>query len=312
MTMKSDLINHTWSWEFAVTAYLDYLRASGSHSPVTIANRKHLLVSLSQFALQKGIATSGDLSKKLISLYFQSKSVTNGTKATQLNELASFCDFLESEYVIEDNYAKLMAIPKIKRKVVETLTDDELSHVYKCILENCKIELIDRDLALFDLLLFPALRVSELIGIRVKDILFDEVCVVVKRKGGHEQKLPIQVETLQHIESMLEPRPVIEPDDFLFLSYPNNKPLSRRGAEYIVNTYLEKKAGIVKKKLGPHLLRHTGATNILRGGIDIVTLQKLLGHSNVQTTMIYSHTDLERQKSAAASIPNIGKKILDK
>lgn len=306
-----ELINSAWSWDQAIAAYLEYMSHSGAYSALTIQNRSYLLNSLAVYAREKGIESAGGISKKLITLFFQSKNIANGTRVAQTNELISFCDFLEGEYVIEDNYAKLLKQPKNSRKVVETLTDTELHKVYQCILANAKRNLVARDLAMFDLLLFPGLRVSELIGLRMKHLHAEEQCIVVRRKGGNEQKLPIQQETLSHIEEMLEQRGALSPDDFLFVSLKTGQSLSRRGAEYIINSYMEKKAGLVKRRLGPHLLRHTGATRMLKRGHDIRTVQELLGHSNVATTMIYTHTDFERQKSCGDDMPNFGKNPAD-
>ncbi len=302
-----ELINKDWDWNTAIEAYINHLQGEGAYSALTIQNRKYLLRSLADFAISKGVATTGEISKKLISLFFQAKNISNGTRVSQTNEMINFCSFLVDEYVILDNYARLLKQPRVARRVLETLTDEELARVYDCIHSNPKQNLIARDLVMFDLFLFPGLRVSELIGIRIKHLLFDERCIIVRRKGGNEQKLPIQDATCEHIQEMLEYRGEVSPDDFLFVSVKSGKSMSRRGAEYIINHYLEQKAGLVKKHLGPHLLRHTGATNMLRRGHDIRTVQELLGHTNVSTTMIYTHTDLDRQRECGADMPNYGR-----
>ena len=149
-----------------------------------------------------------------------------------------------------------------------------------------------RDLALLELLYGAGLRVSELIGLELRNLDLEEGLVQVFEKGAKERIVPVGGRARAAAARYLrELRPRLdrgESDGAVFLNR-FGRPLSRMGAWKIVRRYVEK-AGI-EKRVSPHTLRHSFATHLLEGGADLAAVQEMLGHSDISTTQIYTHVD---------------------
>ena len=151
-----------------------------------------------------------------------------------------------------------------------------------------------RDRAMLEVAYGAGLRVSEWIGIGVKDALLDEGLVRVMGKGSKERLVPIGRSAIGALAIyMRELRPVLERGvgkRTLFLNA-RGQPLSRMGAWKILRKYV-KRSGI-SKRVYPHTLRHSFATHLLEGGADLRAVQEMLGHADISTTQIYTHVDRE-------------------
>jgi integrase/recombinase XerD len=142
------------------------------------------------------------------------------------------------------------------------------------------------------------LRVSEWIGIEVKDAMLDEGVVRVFGKGSKERLVPIGGKAIGAISLYArELRPRLERGagkGKLFLNA-RGTPLSRMGAWKILRKYVER-AGLTKN-VTPHTLRHSFATHLLEGGADLRAVQEMLGHADISTTQLYTHIDREHLRS---------------
>lgn len=297
-----DLINRHWSWEESLERYQAELRDSGRHAESTIRVRVNLLKKVIAFAKKRGVQLPTMTSKILLQEYFKSRSLANSTRVTQKRYLAHFYDFLEEHYVVLENMASLLPTPKIHKKERIIPNRDELRDIYRSVFDKRNPAIISRDLVILDLLINPAIRVSELVSLRIQDVFFEDKQILVTRKGGHQQLLPVKQETLDHIQEMLEYREPYAESDSLFVTAKkyNGKVrgLGVRGAQKIVAQYLLKNCKLNKLSYGPHLLRHTGGTMMCRNGADLPTVQSILGHKRIETTMIYQHTDDEQRRKA--------------
>jgi integrase/recombinase XerD len=262
----------------------------------------NLLDRIAVFAKSRGVDCPGVSSKALLQEYFKTRNITNNTKVTQKRFLVHFYDFLEGNYVVIDNCAKTLPTPKVKKKERIIPTKDEIKSIYNEVFKKRNQAVVLRDLVILDLLINPAIRVSELTALRIQDVFFKEKKILVTRKGGDQQLLPIKTETLAAIEEMLEYRESYELSDSLLVSAKryNGKvrALSIRGAQKIVEQYMLKNFKLNKLSYGPHLLRHFGGTSMCRNGVDLPTVQSLMGHKNIETTMIYQHTDDDHRRAA--------------
>jgi integrase/recombinase XerD len=150
-----------------------------------------------------------------------------------------------------------------------------------------------RDRALLEVLYATGLRVSELVGLKMDGVNLDLGFVRCMGKGSKERIVPMGGSASAAVSAYLVSRKVRKPTDYLFLNNRGGK-LSRSGFWRILQGY-GMQAGI-KKKLTPHVLRHSFATHLLERGADLRAVQTMLGHSNISTTEIYTHVMRERLK----------------
>jgi integrase/recombinase XerC len=166
-----------------------------------------------------------------------------------------------------------------------------------------------RDLAIVKIFLYAGLRVSELVELNVGDINYEDKSVKFYGKGNKERYVPLHSDTLKAIKEYLPVRNKIETnnkdsENALFLSTRGNR-ISPRSIQLFVKKYA-KMAGIKNaSKITPHKLRHTFATILYHNTKDIKVLQDLLGHENISTTQIYTHTDQKQKKEAIDELPEL-------
>jgi integrase/recombinase XerD len=155
-----------------------------------------------------------------------------------------------------------------------------------------------RDRAMLEVAYGAGLRVSEWIGLALKDVLLEEGLVRVLGKGNKERLVPIGRTAIGALAVYVrELRPVLERGEgkgILFLNG-QGKPLTRMGAWKMLRKYVTM-AGI-EKPVSPHTLRHSFATHLLEGGADLRAVQEMLGHADIATTQIYTHVDREYLRS---------------
>jgi len=178
--------------------------------------------------------------------------------------LASLLKFIEREDLL-----KYLKAPKVDKRLPKYITYEEFQSILKLVKKK-------RDRLILLLLFYTGVRVSELVNLKKGDIMLSDGLLKVYGKGGKERIVPIPSFLINELEEYLKELK----GEKLF-------DLSTRQVERIVKRYAEK-AGI-KKKVTPHVLRHSLATLLLTNGIDIRYIQELLGHSSISTTQIYTH-----------------------
>jgi site-specific recombinase XerD len=146
------------------------------------------------------------------------------------------------------------------------------------------------------------MRLSELVGINIKSIRFDENLVTVIGKGNKERTVYLNPACINAINEYLEERlKVNTEEDALFLSE-RKKRISKRTVQYVIKRYLANIDGL--KGYSTHKLRHTAATLMYQyGNVDIRALQEILGHESISTTEIYTHVDNSQIRQAIENNP---------
>jgi integrase/recombinase XerD len=213
-----------------------------------------------------------------------------------VSAVRTYYRFLVGEgYVVKDPSERLET-PKRWRTLPEVLTVAEVERLLAA--PTLDDPLVFRDRAMLELAYGAGLRVSEWIGLRVQDVLFDDLLLRVFGKGSKERLVPIGRSAIGAVAVYLrELRPKLERGKgkgVLFLNA-RGEPLTRMGAWTILRKHVER-AGI-EKPVSPHTLRHSFATHLLEGGADLRAVQEMLGHADIATTQIYTHVDREYLRS---------------
>ncbi len=212
---------------------------------------------------------------------------------------------------IPTNPAQDLENPKLGRRLPKYLSLEQSQKLLQVastvtLSEHNNHDNSTRNYAIITLFLNCGMRLSELVGLNMKDIDFSENKLNVIGKGNKERTIYLNKACVNAIKSYLAIRPHdgVQGDsrDALFLSE-QKKRISNRTVQYIVKEEF-KKAGIDHTKYSVHKLRHTAATLMYKyGQVDIRALQELLGHESISTTEIYTHVDNEQIRSAVENNP---------
>jgi integrase/recombinase XerC len=238
------------------------------------------------------------------------QSLGRAAIALRFSALRTFYKFLIRHGAVASSPIKNLSLPKLGQRLPQFLTIQQMAALLAAprkILETPRRKsagrpvsatACHRDVAILETIYSCGLRVSELCGLRVEDIDWNEQLVRVRGKGKKERLVPIGGKALAAIEHYwrLLPQPpgVTAP---VFLAQKRNPtPLSSLMLARRLKTYLAL-AGL-DPKLTPHKLRHSYATHLLDAGADLRSVQELLGHAHLITTQVYTHVSTERLKKA--------------
>ncbi len=240
---------------------------------------------------------------------FHSKPATRARKISTIRIFFNYlCQDASSEYKLNQNPTINLKTPKKEKRLPKYLSLEDSKKLLEVAgdEENRNYE---RDLAITTLFLNCGMRLSELVGINIKDIDFSECKLNVVGKGNKERTIYLNKPCMRAISDYLQVRPKegIKHDKkhsekALFLSERRER-ISNRTVQYIIGKELSK-AGLDTNKYSVHKLRHTAATLMYQyGQVDIRALQELLGHESISTTEIYTHVNNDQIKSAVERNP---------
>ncbi len=284
----------------AVEKYLDHLRLVKQASPHTIRNYRLDLAAFLAFAGKSG----GEFEKRLFRSYFSKLHEEGHARRTvlrRLSTLRSFFKFLVKEKVIASNPLEELQRPKLDKTLPRSLTPQEVALFF----EQPDIAMLMgvRDRCIMELFYSSGLRLSELASLNRQDVDLKAKRAKVRGKGKKERIVPLTSNAalwiaryLEHPERYLDGEMhVAEMDgDAIFLNR-WGKRLSVRSIDRMFLAYL--RASGLANRVTPHTLRHSIATHLLEQGMDLKTIQTLLGHSALATTTIYTQvsTRLKRE-----------------
>ena len=220
------------------------------------------------------------------------------TRARKVSTLRSYYKYLNVKAkLIDDNPLKDLDVPKTPATLPRYLTLEEAQNLLSSIDGKNK----ERDYCIICIFLNCGLRISEIVGLNIQDIRSDHLRVY--GKGAKERVIYINESTASAINDYLAVRKEIAAIDrnALFLSNRRTR-ITRETVHSMVKKSLAS-AGLDPEKYSSHKLRHTAATLMLQNGVDVRTLQELLGHENLNTTQIYTHVDNSELRIAADANP---------
>jgi site-specific recombinase XerD len=247
------------------------------------------------------LAGSVSLSDIYEYLYFITHERQNNasTRSRKISSLRSFYKFhCDKTGTLKENPTRNLETPKKKRSLPKYLTLEQSMDF----LSSIDGPDASRDYCIMALFLNCGLRLSELVGINLTDIADNTLRVT--GKGNKERTVYLNTACLDALKLYLKDRPTqgVTDKNALFISRLKRR-ISPKTVQWIVKKDLAA-AGLSGNGFSTHKLRHTAATLMYQnGGVDIRVLQELLGHENLSTTEIYTHTSSRQLKEAAASTP---------
>lgn len=288
----------------ALTEFLQHLKYERNMSPHTLRNYESDLEQFRQFLF--GIEKRDDLPVEQIDRLtireWMAILHTAGKKkasiARKLASLRTLFQFLIREGKLESNPAKMVATPKIERKLPNHLSMEDAVRLIET--PDANTDLGRRDRAILEFLYATGIRVGELVNIDLTDIDLRERMVRVLGKRRKERIVPFHEHALQALMHYLtESRPVflnnspltVRDDKACFLNYQGTR-ITTRSVGRMIDKYIKQCADV--HKISPHSLRHTFATHMLDSGADLRDIQELLGHARLSTTQIYTQVSMEK------------------
>ena len=231
-------------------------------------------------------------------LHLKSRGYSSATVARKVAAVKSLFRFLQAEGALRDDPTAALEAPAVDKRLPRTLSREDVVRLLDAPHAGSGPKAL-RDAALLELLYATGMRVSELVALDVGDIDLAGETVRCFGKGAKERVVPlyhgaaaIVADYLQHGRVAYLKR---GDEKALFLN-PRGTRLTRQGLWLIIKEYV--RAVGIRIDVTPHTLRHSFATHLLDGGANVREVQKLLGHSNVSTTQIYTHVSNERLRAA--------------
>ncbi len=211
--------------------------------------------------------------------------------------LRTFFRFLCREGVLEKNPALLVSSPRVDRKLPNHLSIEQMVRFIET--PETDTVLGKRDRAILELLYASGVRVSELVGLNMTDIDFNNQTLRVKGKGRKERMVPFGTHAKAALEAYLGVRGELlieaDPDDrdpmAVFMNYQGTR-ITTRSVGRMLDKYCKQCAEV--HHVSPHALRHSFATHLLDAGADLRTIQELLGHARLTTTQQYTHVSTDK------------------
>lgn len=323
------MINYENNPEF-LNSFLDYSRTYKNKSPESVnqynsdltmflrymkyhfklTDEKEMTnINIDDFSLEQLSKIKEEDIHYFISYLSLKRNCGPATCARKISTIRIFFKYLcVTAKKIEENPAQYLETPKLNKRLPKYLTLEDSKKLLNTSYTDEKNKNKERDFAIITLFLNCGLRLSELVGINISDINFNDKKMTVIGKGNKERTIYLNDACIDAINSYLVVRPKEgvkkdskNSDKALFLSNYKQR-ISKRTVEMVVSKELNN-SGLDIKKYSTHKLRHTAATLMYKNGADIRSLQELLGHESISTTEIYTHVDNEQVRSAVNKNP---------
>ena len=279
-----------------IREYLSYLRVEKGLAENSLTAYRTDLAKLKEWAEKHRFdllrITRTDLREWLIDLSGQ--MLSENSKRRLLSSLRGFYKFLMFEGHITENPAENLDSPRKSFYLPKFLNQADVERLLSQPDPSTETGLRDR--AILELMYSSGLRVSEAVGMQIKDIDLDGGVLTTTGKGSKTRRVPVGKSAAEWVKSYLAHRRKHDNTEAqsLFVA-PNGRPLNRQLIHAMIKEYAEK-CGL--EGVSPHTLRHSFATHLVQNRADIRSVQQMLGHADISTTQIYTHiTDSHLKKS---------------
>lgn len=274
----------------AVKQFTEYLTGYQQSSRRTIRAYVADLKMFARFAasLDGGEAGPGDITRENIMQYAMTLRGAATSKRRRLATLSSFFGFLQAVGIVMQNPATRIPLPRVPQGPAKTIPVAVYNHLLvhgKVPWQRCALVLLYE----------TGMRCCELVAIRVPDIDVVVSEVLVHGKGQKDRTIPLNDRAMAEVAAYLIVRG--HPDTDVLLVGIFGKAIRDHSIHRAMRR-LNRAAGLNGDHVTAHMFRHTFATRLIQGGVDIATVQELLGHANIQTTGRYLHTDMRTKRAA--------------
>lgn len=275
-----------------VKSYARYLKLERNYSPNTLAAYQNDLSWLLSFCEQQEMNPLDmqleDLQHFAVQLHEHQIGPTS--QARILSGIRSFYKYLLLSGEIEQDPTELLESPHLGERLPEVLSTDEIDQIQKSI-DLSKPE-GQRNKTIIEVLFSCGLRVSELVNLKLSNLYLEEGFVRVMGKGSKERLVPISSKAIRELKYWFMDRNLMKiqqgEEDYVFLNR-RGKHLTR--TMILIMLKRQAVAAGITKTISPHTLRHSFATELLKGGADLRAIQAMLGHESIGTTELYMHID---------------------
>ncbi len=263
--------------------YKEFLLSEKNLSKNTINN---YLVDLKQFLI---FFIKNESLNKNIEIYIsllRKKNISNASINRKISSLKNFIKFLHSEKIIKDVNLDIFESLNNSKKIPKAISKDEINKIFNS-LNNSNFVNKNIYIVILKLMYLSGLRVSEALALKWSDLSEENMTLNIYGKGSKERKSYLTINFLDTLYSLKKN------DGYVFNI--KGKKISARS----VNKFLDKayNEGLIKYKISSHIFRHSFATSMLENDADIRHIQKLLGHSSISTTEIYTKVAKSLKKS---------------
>ena len=269
-----------------IAAYRAYLSEEKRASANTLSSYIRDLTQFQSWLITNGTADLRKVKKETINEYLLHMNHSGKSPATVTRSTASiksFYSYMVQSGAVKTNPAKAVTAMKVERKYPEILTNREV----ELFLEQpkCVDEKGFRDHAMLELLYATGIRVSELIGLNVGDINLSAGFIRCRSKDKERivPLYPAAVKALEDYVKDIRPRIIADENEQALFVNMNGERMSRQGFWKIIKYYQEKAE--INKDITPHTLRHSFAVHLLENGADLRSIQEMLGHADISSTM---------------------------
>lgn len=287
--------------ERVVSSFIDYLKVEKGLAPLTISAYKSDIAQFGEF-LSGGrgslaSATRADVRNFLQELF--SNQVDGRSVGRKLSALRQFYRHLLLDKLIDRDPTLDIDSPKQWKVLPKSLAREEIDSLLQA-RRSCTGKLDEaittRDRAMLEMFYAGALRVSEIVGVKMEDVKLDLGYVLVRGKGDKERIVPLGKSALDALADYMGPQRNVlaggKSSPLIFLGRGGRK-LSRQR----VWQMLKSASAGAARSASPHMLRHSCATHMVENGADLRTVQTILGHADISTTQVYTHLALDRLKN---------------
>ena len=290
--------------EKEINDFKDYLTLERGYSNNTAINYISDINDLVDFILEhKFVKDLLSLEKKKHAEYFVSylkkKGLSSKSISRKISSIRTFYSYLLENHLVKTNPFIDVITPKVEKRLPNVLGDDEISKMLSVIDVNKPLG--ERNYLLIDLLYSCGLRVSELCDLKLNDIdFFSKTLLVKSGKGSKDRYLILHDNLITELRDYISgarnrllSSSKDENNRHLLINYKGTT-LTPRGVRKILNAIMDKTGETYK--ITPHMLRHSCATVLLNGGMDLRSVQEILGHSMLATTQIYTDVAIDEIK----------------